>query len=258
MRTLSKQKKTVQTIELSVVLPTYNEAKSIAKVIPELENFFAEKKIECEIIIVDDSSPDGTAQEVKKWQKKFSNLVLLADNPKEGIGKALSRGYLAACGEWILSMDADRSFKTEDIARLLKERKKGFDLITGSKYAKGAILKKDSIAHWLKVQISKGGNAYLRFLTGVPANDFTINFRLFKKEVWKAIHPKDVENFFLVEMLVQAHQKGFKIKEIPTTLLLRDFGQSKTKVWRQIVKFLVKATQYAFVSSDKKERKKRE
>lgn len=240
------QRDSSQSPELSVILPTYNEAKNIAKVIQELNAFFENQKIETEIIVVDDSSPDGTANEVKKMQKKFQNLVLLGDHPKEGIGKALQRGYDAARGEWLFSMDADRAFKIGDIQKLLRERKNGYDFIIGSKYAKGAVFQKNSSREWLKSKISMAGNNYIRLLTGVQVHDFTINFRLFRKEVWNAIHPQDRENFFLVEMLVQANQKGFRIKEVPTTLLPRNYGESKTRVWRQIAKFMVKATELLF------------
>src|SRR3989344_3519871 len=135
---------TVIFMELSVILPTYNEKENIIQVITELESFFSKKTKSFEIIVVDDSSPDGTADEVEKLRRKFPNLVLIRDMPKEGIGSALKRGYKRAKGKWILSMDADRAFLTKDIDRILAERGKGFKFVVGSKYAHGADYVKDS------------------------------------------------------------------------------------------------------------------
>ncbi len=236
--------KTTESIELSVILPTYNEAQNIGKVIEELEDFFSKKKKPFEIIVVDDSSPDKTADVVRKLQKRFSNIVLIGDCPKEGIGKALSRGYDAGRGNWLLSMDADRAFKTNEIDRLFAKSSEGFDFVVGSKYLKESDYKKNSFGALAKSKISEYGNLYIRIMSRVPLHDFSMNFRLLKKEVWQKIKPKDNENFFLVEMLVQSHRKGHKIAEVGVSLLPRDYGASKTQVWKQSVKFFSKATAF--------------
>ncbi|HZX20015.1 MAG TPA: glycosyltransferase [archaeon] len=234
-------------MELSIILPTYNERENIEHVILELESFFSKKnpkKKSFEIIVIDDSSPDKTAQEVERIQSRFTNLVLIKDRPKEGIGKALECGYNIAKGKWLLSMDADRAFLTNDLERILIERENGFDFIVGSKYATGSHYIKNSFIDLLRSKISEYGNTYISLVSGVPLKDFSMNFRLLKKEVWKSINPKDNENFFLVEMLVEAHYKGYKIKELGVSLLPRDFGVSKTRVWKQAGKFLVKSTAF--------------
>lgn len=234
-------------MELSVILPTYNERENIRHVILELESFIPKQKIgikSFEIIVVDDSSPDMTAKEVDGLMRRFHNLVLIKDMPKEGIGKALERGYDRARGRWLLSMDADRAFLTKDLEKMLAEREKGFDFIVGSKYARGSNYIKNSFADWLRSKISEYGNAYISLASGVPLKDFSMNFRLLKKEAWKSIRPKDAENFFLAEMLVEAHYRGYRIKEIGVSLLPRDFGVSKTRVWKQAGKFLAKSTAF--------------
>jgi dolichol-phosphate mannosyltransferase len=233
-------------VELSMILPTYNERENIAKTVSDLNHFFDARKMVVEIIVVDDSSPDGTADEVRRLQKDTANLVLLADNPKQGIGKALERGYDAAKGEWLLSMDADWAFETDEIAKFLDKRAQGFDFITASKYSQGAVYRTKSFDEVLKQFVSRGGTFYIRAVSGLALHDFTSNFRLLRKEVWKAIRPKDNENFFLVEMLVQAHRKGFRIAEVPVTLSPRNFGVSKTRLWKQSVKFFAKTTRLLF------------
>ncbi len=231
-------------LELSVILPTYNEAQNIEPVIQELNRFFSEKKMTFEIIVVDDSSPDGTASRVEKVQKTIPNLVLIKDCPKEGIGKALQRGYNAAQGKWLLSMDADRAFRTEEIERFLLQQNNGFDFITGSKYLKESSYAKESVWALIKSKISEYGNAYISLASGVPLHDFSMNFRLLKKNVWQDLNPTDNENFFLVEMLVQSKWKGYSIKEIGVSLLPRDYGASKTRVWKQSLKFLAKSSAF--------------
>ena len=231
-------------MELSVILPTYNEKDNIIQVITELESFFSKKTKSFEMIVVDDSSPDGTADEVEKLHKRFPNLVLIRDMPKEGIGSALNRGYNRSKGKWLLSMDADRAFLTKDIDRVLCEKENGFKFVVGSKYARGADYVKDSFTAWLRSKISEYGNLYISIVSGVPLRDFSMNFRLLKREVWENIRPEDKENFFLVEMIVQAYYKGYKIKEVGVSLLPRGFGASKTRVGKQMVKFFLKSTSF--------------
>jgi len=228
-------------MELSVILPTYNERENIEAVILELESFFSKKET-FEIIVIDDSSPDKTAEAVQKMQKRFSNLILIKDQPKEGIGRALEKGYDRARGNWLLSMDADRAFLTKDLERIISERKNGFDFIVGSKYAQDSNYVKNSFISWVRSKISEWGNLYINLVSGVPLKDFSMNFRLLKKEVWKNIKPKDKENFFLVEMIVQAQYKKYRIKELGVSLIPRSFGVSKTQVGKQMGKFLLKST----------------
>lgn len=229
-------------IRYSIILPTYNEAKNIQHVIEEAESFFREKGKPFEIIVVDDSSTDGTDVEVREMQERFDNIILLDHCPKEGIGKALSRGYDIARGEWLLSMDADRAFHINEIDRLLEQAEMGYDFIVGSKYLSGANYIKGSLTDELRSKISEYGNAYISVVTRLSLRDFSMNFRLLRRKVWEDIHPTDNENFFLVEMLVQAHRKGYAIKEVGVTLLPRSHGVSKTNVGKQMFKFLKKAT----------------
>ncbi len=234
-----------KTTQFSIILPSYNEAKNIEAVVQGIESFFSKKKAAFEIIVVDDSSTDGTDTVVRSLQKKYDNIVLLDKGPKEGIGKALARGYNAAQGDWLLSMDADQAFEIHEIDRLLDETKLGYDFVVGSKYRKESVYHKESTAALVKSKISQFGNAYISIVTRVPFKDFSMNFRVLRKEVWKNLHTTDNENFFLVEMIVDAYRKGYRIKEVGVTLLPRPFGMSKTRVWKQIKKFLFKATAYA-------------
>lgn len=236
-------------IHYSIILPTYNESENIRPIIEELESFFSVKKKPFEIVVVDDSSTDGTDNVIRDLQKRYDNIVLLDKNPKEGIGKALKRGYDTAHGEWLLSMDTDRAFHISEIDRLIEQTHHGYDFVVGSKYLKGAhYIKDDFTAQW-RSKLSEYGNAYIALVTRLSLKDFSMNFRLLRKDVWGKIQTTDNENFFLVEMLVDAHRKGYKIKEVGVTLLPRGYGVSKTKVWKQIFKFFGKATKLGMKKS---------
>ena len=228
--------------EYSVVIPTYKEAENIKILIPQICNFFKEKNLDFEIIIVNDSPMDETQSIVKSFQEKYKNIILIQRARKTGIGSALREGYNSATGKFLLSMDADLAFRIEEIGKFLVEKQKGYDLVIGSKYLKDSTYTKNSFLAVFRGFISEMGNIYMGAVTSIPIKDFTLNFRLIDKKLWKSINPIDDQNFFFVEMIVQAHKKNFKIKEIPISFLPRKFGKSKTKIWQQTWKFFYKTT----------------
>ncbi len=229
--------------ELSIILPTYNEAKNIAKLIPQLEGVIRKNKLDAEIIVADDNSPDGTANIAKELNKKYGNIRVLLRKKKEGVGAAVRDAYNFAKGKLLLSMDADLQLKASDIMKLLAYIPE-YDMVIGSKYLEPQRYQKRSITSFLRYLISKYGNRYLGLITGTPFRDFSLNFRVLKRKVWQSIEPKDKRNFFFVEMIVQAYRKGFKIKEIPVEFKERPYGKSKTKVLNQIGVFLLKGLMY--------------
>ncbi|MEM4598308.1 MAG: glycosyltransferase [Candidatus Diapherotrites archaeon] len=224
---------------ISIVLPTYNEAQNISKLIPEIEKIISENKLNAEILIVDDKSPDGTAEVARKFYKTYKNIRVVIRAKKEGIGAALKDAYDIAKGEVILSMDADFQLNPKEIPKILKYFPE-YDFVIGSKYLKPEKYRRQKISSLLRYLISRNGNLYLSIISGVPIKDFSLNFRAFKKEVWRSIKANDKENFFLVEMILQAYWKGFKIKEVAVAFEERHHGFSKTRVANQIFVFLFK------------------
>jgi dolichol-phosphate mannosyltransferase len=224
-------------VELSIVLPTYNERKNISLLIPLLENILETNKMNGEIIVVDDNSPDGTAQEAKNLNKKYKNIKLILRKKKEGIGTALREGYNQSKGNIILSMDADMSFDIIVMLDLIKKLKEGYDMIIGYKIGYKAQTAKKSI----QGIISGLGNKFMSTISGVKIHDFTPNFRAMKKEVWQAINTREKTNVFLFEMILLAKHKGFKIGEVPVTFKDRVYGESKIRISKEIPKFLFKS-----------------
>ncbi len=222
-------------MDLSVILATYNEKENIEEMVDRVDRECAKNRISTEIIVVDDNSPDGTAKIVQRMMKKKKNLRLILRQKKEGLGAALFHGYREAKGKVIGSSDADRSIDPKYIPIIYKKIQSGYDVVTGSRYAKGGkIIGKP--AH--KVLVSKGSALIASLLLGMKLHDYTLNFRFFKRKVLTK-QMKSSGNVLLAEFLYSAKQRGFKIGEVPITFVERTRGKSKMKLGREIFLFLV-------------------
>lgn len=234
---------------LSVVLPTYNEKENIAVLIPLLQDLFKEYKIEAEIIVADDSSPDGTGDVALKLNKKYKNIKLLTRKKKEGIGSALVDGYNESNNDIIISMDSDLSFDHRDILRLLERINDGYDMVLGCRHTESSNYQTNKLTTTIKSKISRYGNKLTTIILGLDVHDFSANFRAMRREVWKNIKTFEKGNSFLLEMVIAANSKGYKITEIPVTFKDRIYGESKIsfnfikeipKVFLKLVKFRLK------------------
>ena len=217
---------------ISLVLPTYNEKDNISSLIPRLEDVIKKNKYDAEIIVVDDSSPDGTAKVAEDLGKKYGNVRVIVRKKKEGIGAAIREGYDSANGDIIMSMDVD-SLDPEDIPSFVSKINDGFDLVVGSRHRKGGVYEKKAAKTRLKKVISTAGNRFIKGITGLKLSDFTLNYRAMKKEAWKAIKTERNGSDFLVEMILKIHKKGFKVGEIPVVFKDRVAGSSKIRLFHE-------------------------
>lgn len=228
-------------IEVSVILPTYNEKENIAILIPQIEEILEKQGLKSEILVVDDSSPDGTALVAENLNKKYGNIRVITRLKKEGIGAAMREGYNTAQGNLIFSMDTDLSFDTNVIPLILKNLNEDYDLIVGNRYSS----KGDYEARTLNVKtkrfVSKFGNKFLRFITGINIHDFSTNFRGMKREVWQNIKTKEKTNTLLFEMILLTAYHGFKVGEQRIIFKDRVYGKSKLNLAKEAPKFLLKA-----------------
>lgn len=224
-------------LDLSIVLPTYNEKENLPILIPLLEKMLKENKLKGEIIVVDDNSPDGTAKEAENLNKKYKNIKLILREKKEGIGSALREGYNQAKGDIILSMDSDASFDTANILDLIKKIKQGYDLVVGWRKNYNA----QSSRKFIQKIISKFGNKFMGVISGISTHDFSVNFRAMKRRAWETIDTKEKTNVFLFEMILMAKHHGFKIGEIPVIFKDRIYGESKINILSVVPKFLIKS-----------------
>ncbi|MEM9848763.1 MAG: polyprenol monophosphomannose synthase [Bacteroidota bacterium] len=210
------------------IIPTYNERENIVKII---ETIFA-LDVDFDILVVDDGSPDGTADLVKGLQQKYPNqLFLLERSGKLGLGTAYIAGFrwgLARDYQYFFEIDADFSHNPKDLIRLYRAcKEEGADLSVGSRYTKGGKVK-----NWPfdRIFISYGASLYVRMITFMPVKDPTAGFVCYSRTVLSSIDLDKIRFVgyaFQIEMKFAAYQLGFKIKEVPITFTDRVEGVSK-------------------------------
>jgi dolichol-phosphate mannosyltransferase len=232
-------------IKLSVILPTYNEAKNLQVMIPEIEQIIERKWRPFEIIVVDDSSPDGTAKQARKLNGQHGNIRVIERRNREGIGAALREGYDKALGDIIFSIDSDGSISPKYINILLNKLEKGFDLVVGSKWGGNNTYHDKTIRKKIQKIISKAGNSFIAFMIGMRLMDYTMNCRAIRRKFWKKLRTVEKKNVFLLEMIIDAHERGGKIAGIPVFLGERLHGKSKVKILEQAPPFIWKSVEYA-------------
>jgi len=212
-------------VKTLIVTPTYNERKNIR----ELVSILFELNPDFHILIVDDSSPDGTAEIVEELQVGCANLHLLLRNEKTGLGAAYIAGFNYALErdyEAVVQMDADMSHDPKDVP-LLIEAIENADLVIGSRYISGI-----NVVNWplLRLIISYGANIYTRLVTRLPVRDATGGFKCWRRKALEATNLDGVRSqgySFQIEMTYRAWLKGFRITEIPIIFVDRTVGESK-------------------------------
>lgn len=226
-------------LSLSIVIPTYKERDNLAIFIPEIEAGFT--GIFFEIIIVDDNSQDGTREMVAQLQKQFTNIRIIERSCLLGIGSALREGYNIAQGDYIMSSDADLSFRVEDMLALYQKTKEGYDIVLGFKVASAAAPMR------MKYCLSHFCNWIIRQISGLGGlKDFNTNFRILRASFWRKINTKEDRNFFLFETILKAKRKGAKISEIPVIFYDRKFGKTKLNFLKEAPRYFFKLICYIF------------
>ena len=222
-------------MERLVVIPTYNEKENISNI---LHAVFGLNEA-FHVLVVDDGSPDGTAQIVKELQSKFSGQLFIEERTgKMGLGTAYIHGFkwaIARNYQFIFEMDADFSHNPNDLPRLYNACKnEGADLAVGSRYVKNG-----GVVNWPKnrIVLSKGASLYTRIITWIPVKDPTAGFVCYKKEVLEMINLDQIRFVgyaFQIEMKFAAWKLGFKIKEVP--IIFQDRTKGVSKMNKSIVK----------------------
>jgi dolichol-phosphate mannosyltransferase len=222
-------------LEKLVIIPTYNERENIEKILRAIFDL----KQDFHVLVIDDGSPDGTADIVKQLQPSFDNTVFLEERTgKQGLGTAYIHGFKWGTKRgynFIFEMDADFSHNPLDLPRLYNACKnEGADVAIGSRYVKGGGVKNWP---WDRIALSKGGSLYTRMILWMPVADQTAGFMCYKKEVLETINLDEIHFVgyaFQIEMKFAAWKLGFKLKEVPIHFEDRQFGESKMN--RGIVK----------------------
>lgn len=215
-------------VEKLVIIPTYNEKENIAAILGaifQLNQGF-------HVLVIDDGSPDGTADIVKSLMEAYPDQLFLEQRTgKLGLGTAYIHGFkwaLARNYQFIFEMDADFSHNPKDLDRLYQACKTGgADVAIGSRYVKGG-----GTVNWPwdRIFLSKGGSLYTRIITWMPVHDTTAGFVCYKNQVLETINLDEITFLgyaFQIEMKFASWKLGFVIKEVPIIFEDRKFGASK-------------------------------
>ncbi len=218
-----------------VIIPTYNELGNIEKMVRKV---FSLSRV-FDLLIIDDGSPDGTAQKVKQLQTEFAGkLFLIERSGKQGLGTAYIAGFrfaLEKSYEYIFEMDCDFSHNPDDLVRLYEACKnQNCDLAVGSRYVEGG-----GFVNWPKdrIRLSKNASRYVNLVTGIKIQDPTAGFICYKRNVLETIDLNKIRFVgyaFQIEMKFAARKLGFKIVEVPIIFTERVEGVSKMS--RNIIK----------------------
>lgn len=211
--------------ESLVIIPTYNESeniRAITQAVFDVGGF--------DVLIVDDNSPDGTADIVRELQEQYNGLHLEVRKEKSGLGTAYIHGFkwaLAREYQYILEMDADFSHNPKDLPRLVEKAKSGCDLVIGSRYSKGV-----NVVNWpmYRVLLSYGASKYVQMVLGMNVSDATAGFVCYTRECLESMDFDKIRFVgygFQIEMKYYAYRLGKKICEVSIVFTDRTKGESK-------------------------------
>ncbi len=213
-----------------VIIPTYNESENIKNLIPEILKLTDENT---SILVVDDNSPDGTANVVRALSQHDGNTLsrvnLLLRQKKEGLGRAYIAGFqwgLENGFDILTEMDADFSHRPIDLVKILEATQK-FDFVVGSRYIQGGGTVNWG---WIRKLISRGGSLYSRLILGYPLRDWTGGFNSWHRQVLEKMNLNSIQSngySFQIELKYRALRLGFKGGEVPIIFEDRRVGQSK-------------------------------
>jgi len=210
-----------------VIIPTYNEIENISKMLSTVMHL----EREFDVLIVDDGSPDGTAEVVRDKMNAFPGRIHLEERTgKLGLGTAYIHGFkwaLARHYEYVFEMDCDFSHDPKDLSRLHDACKDGADLSIGSRYVKGV-----NVVNWpmSRVLLSYFASVYVRFITGMPIQDSTAGFKCYKRSTLEKINFDKIHFVgyaFQIEMKFKVWQRKLNIVEVPVIFTDRTEGTSK-------------------------------
>ena len=211
-----------------VIIPTYNEKENIENIIRAV---FALEKV-FHILVIEDGSPDGTADIVRRLQGEFSDRLFMVERSgKQGLGTAYICGFkwgLEHNYDYIFEMDADFSHSPADLPRLYAAcADEGYDLAIGSRYVSGV-----NVINWpmSRVLMSYYASRYVQFITGIPVRDTTAGFKCYRRRVLETINLDGIRfkgYAFQIEIKHTTWKCGFRIKEVPVIFINRELGTSK-------------------------------
>lgn len=210
---------------VAVLIPTYNERENLPLIVARVRECVPD----VDVVVLDDNSPDGTGQVADELAAADPKVTVIHRQGKEGLGAAYLAGFRWALDQGydaVVEMDADGSHRPEDLPAML-EAAKDADLVIGSRYVRGG-----TVVNWplSRKAISMGGNLYIRAILGMPVNDATAGYRVYRAGTLRRIGLDDVESagyVFQTDLTVRTVRAGLRVVEVPITFIEREIGESK-------------------------------
>ena len=235
-----------------VVIPTFNEAQNLELLLPQL------LPLDLEILIVDDSSQDGTAAVAERIDAGTGRISILSRPSKMGLGSAYIQGFrlsLEAGYETLIQMDADGSHRVTDLQKMIAEAagSPSQDLFIGARWIPGG-----KVENWSKHRelLSRGANRYSKLTLGTNVNDMTAGFRIYRAALLRKMNLEGISSqgySFQIEMTREALRVGAKVREVPITFIERTIGKSKMSS-EIVVEAMMKVTQWGIARVIKRSR----
>lgn len=210
-------------MQITVVLPTYNELENI---IPLIQRGLAALAAwDVEMLVVDDDSPDGTWRAVADLAERDARVRLIRRTHERGLTSAIATGIANARGDWVGWMDCDLSMPPEDLPRLAQALEAGADIAAGSRYMPGG---RDAGHSWMALAFSRTINLAASVLLGLRITDYTSGFIVARRQVFDRISLRGDYGEYCIDLLYRAAQAGFRVVEVPYVCVPREAGESKT------------------------------
>ncbi len=219
-------------MKLSIVVPAYNEEGNIAGLIREIEKSL---DLDHELVVVNDHSTDKTPDLVEQLSKEYPAVRLVNNSGQKGFTNALKTGFSNSCGEVILPVMGDLCDDLVTVEDMYDKIREGFDVVCGSRYMKGG---KRLGGSKFKAFLSSLGGKSLYYILGIPTHDIANAFKMYRKEVIRAIDIQAKGFEISMELPLKAYYLGFKITEVPTVWRERTKGKSSFKIFKLLPAYL--------------------
>lgn len=218
---------------INIVIPVYNEKENIRSTLAEIEH---KVKTAHRVFIIYDFDEDNTIPAVEEWMHTNREVFLLKNKYGKGAVNAIKTGFEAVDEGVILVTMADLSDDLSKVDEMFKKINEGYDIVCGSRYMKGGEQKGGP---WFKKLLSRTAGISLHFLTGLPTHDVTNSFKMYTKKVLDDIKIESQGGFEIgMELVIKAFQKGYRIKEVPSSWHDREKGKTRFKLWKWLPKYM--------------------
>lgn len=218
-------------VDLSIVIPCYNEGANVARLdrtlLPVVAQLARTQRVE--VVLVDDGSDDDTAEHLLALAERHPEVIVVPHARNQGIGAALRTGFAMARGAWVVTTDADGTYRFDELPQLVARCGPEVDLVTASPYhPQGGVANVPAY----RLVLSRGASWLYRLIVGGRIHTYTALFRAYRREVLDHV-PVRYDGFLAVaQLLAEASMQGYRVAEYPTVLHVRQYGQSKARVAR--------------------------